>query len=140
MSLYRKNLIKLIKNKNFINSQNYVLSKKLVKNIKKWMDTTSWKWSNKKNIIWFNYRKKIQEIAIVNIKRENKKLQYLILGFDLVIILSFIMDYIENWFQIEFVFIILFLIVFTIPWFINFDSKKGYKFFKNNNKIIIYKK
>jgi len=140
MSLYRDKLIKLTKNKNFINSQNYVLWKKLVNNTKKWMSITKWKWVYKENLIWFNFRLKIQKIKISKIKWENNILKYQIIWFDLLIILWFSLDYIKNWFQIEFIFIILFLIVFTLPWFINLNKKDNYRFFRDRNYLIIYKK
>ena len=135
-----KEIKTLLENKNFLNSQSYILSKKLINNTKKWMSITKWKWIYEENLIWFDHRLKIQKILISQIKLENSKLKYQILWFDLLIILWFTFAYIENWFQREFIFIILFLIIFTIPWFINFNTKEDYLFYKDRNSLIIYKK
>ena len=129
-------LLKAIKNKNFKNSQNYILWKNLVEKIKKSMNITE----NWRNLIWFSRYKKIQEIEISKINSKNRGLKYMIFWFDIVIFFVFILDSIENWFQMEYLFIFIFLIFFTIPWFYNFNSNNKYSFFKNKNKIIIFKK
>jgi hypothetical protein len=134
-----KELRELVKNKNFINSQNYVLWKKIVNRIKSSMNISKNWW----NMIWYDSNKKIQEINIWRLKKENNKLKFFFVIFFILWLFPWFFSYFETgdneslkWI----LFWLFFMLIFIPPWFISFWKKERFNFYKNYQKIIIYEK
>lgn len=130
-----KDLLKLVKNKNFLNNQNYVFSKNIIQRSKRAIiSESSWE-----NLIWFDDTKIIQEIKKSNISQEISANNGVILWTLWPSIIFLWMMLINPAFLFAFILWSPMFMVWINEIFKNY-TKIDAKFYENKNKIIILRK
>ena len=129
----------LIKNKNFCNSQNYVLWKKIKDNFFSSKNIRE----NGKNMIWFSFYKKIQEIDINLLKTKRKNLLFMIFGGVFLFFIVLFYDFFQEWLNKDNFQVLLFWVIFFtffIPfWFLK-PWTKNFLLFRDKNSLIVINK
>lgn len=131
-------MTKLVKNINFLNNQNYIVTKELLKSTESCM----WIIENWKNMIWFDKNLKIQEIKISKIKWKTNKLKIVFAIFFGIFLWVPLFVWFNEWFWEVYpmlIWTVFFMCIFIPPWFMTFGSSI-YNFYRNRDKIIIFNK
>ena len=124
----------LVKNNNFLNHQNYVLSPHLYQKIRHWMSSSS-QW---KNIIWFDPHNDIQEIPFDIV---NDKTLYSMIWWNLFWIVFFLVWYFISTADNLFVWSVFILLSIVFLYALNSNwMDRYYLIYRNKEMIIINKK